>query len=674
MNQDLAFNLKASVSGQQAIDKFKQSLEGINSRVEGLNRGFKLLAEAFALKEAFEFGKGLIEVVDGLDRLSQKTGIGINALSGYQVAAEKAGLSTGDLDTGLKKFNKTLVEAQNGNYQSASAFKNLGITIEELKTKSPEQIINKLADNFTKLKDGPEKAANALKIFGKAGTDLIPFLNQGSEALSAFSLDLDKEAVEKFKEAKDAVIDLAAAFKKDLLQSFEALLPSLLDVVKAFKELPGLQDIGKAFFEGMGHYTKLLVADLVQMVTTLVDMIDKVGALGTSIKALGHGDLKGAEDAQVDVAIRSNERQRTLDKFHAKIGFTKGTEGGDLFGNDQVDQFAANFKAKDDAVQAAKDAAAKRAKTTPGTSGIGDTERDRVKEFIALKQLENDQLKESINDNDLNAVELQKVHAARKLDIELIKASKGLNPEQTAAIKKGTEAIKEQREALIELEYQHQRTFGYGAKKAFDDYVENASNAAKNAERLFSRMFQGMEDALVDFVKTGELNFKKFANIIIDEMIRISIRQAVLAPIIGGLGSIFFSSGGGAAANSAGESLSSAAVATAANGGIMTSRGMAHLKTYSRGGVANSPQMAIFGEGSTPEAYVPLPDGRRIPVNMKGGGGGGDVNVSVNVNMGTGETSTTGTNDQGKQIGKLIASAVTSELLKQKRPGGLIAK
>jgi hypothetical protein len=32
------------------------------------------------------------------------------------------------------------------------------------------------------------------------------------------------------------------------------------------------------------------------------------------------------------------------------------------------------------------------------------------------------------------------------------------------------------------------------------------------------------------------------------------------------------------------------------------------------------PQMAMFGEGSTPEAYVPLPDGRRIPVQMAGGG------------------------------------------------------
>ena len=55
-----------------------------------------------------------------------------------------------------------------------------------------------------------------------------------------------------------------------------------------------------------------------------------------------------------------------------------------------------------------------------------------------------------------------------------------------------------------------------------------------------------------------------------------------------------------------------------ANGGIMGPNGQIPLHTYSNGGVANSPQMAIFGEGRMNEAYVPLPDGKRIPVAMAG--------------------------------------------------------
>lgn len=67
-----------------------------------------------------------------------------------------------------------------------------------------------------------------------------------------------------------------------------------------------------------------------------------------------------------------------------------------------------------------------------------------------------------------------------------------------------------------------------------------------------------------------------------------------------------------------------------ANGGIMTKYGSAQLRKYANGGIANSPQVALYGEGSRPEAFVPLPDGRTIPVTMSGGFGGGS-NVQVNV-------------------------------------------
>ena len=52
------------------------------------------------------------------------------------------------------------------------------------------------------------------------------------------------------------------------------------------------------------------------------------------------------------------------------------------------------------------------------------------------------------------------------------------------------------------------------------------------------------------------------------------------------------------------------------NGGVMTSRGSLPKRAYSRGGIATSPQLALYGEGRLPEAYVPLPDGKTIPVTL----------------------------------------------------------
>ena len=100
-----------------------------------------------------------------------------------------------------------------------------------------------------------------------------------------------------------------------------------------------------------------------------------------------------------------------------------------------------------------------------------------------------------------------------------------------------------------------------------------------------------------------------------------------------GLAALF----GGGAAGGAGAAAGAADAAPfmaafAANGGIMTSRGMLPLKAYSSGGIARGPQLAVFGEGRMPEAYVPLPDGKRIPVALQGGGaasGRGGPNVYI---------------------------------------------
>lgn len=127
----------------------------------------------------------------------------------------------------------------------------------------------------------------------------------------------------------------------------------------------------------------------------------------------------------------------------------------------------------------------------------------------------------------------------------------------------------------------------------------------------------------------------------------------------GGFASVFSGQGG----------FASAFGTPFAMGGIMTSNGPLPLKRYAAGGVANSPQLAMFGEGSTPEAYVPLPDGRSIPVTMNGQGG--NVNVVVNVDA-TG-SQVQGNEGQAKALGGAISAAVQAEIIKQQRPGGLLA-
>jgi hypothetical protein len=112
-------------------------------------------------------------------------------------------------------------------------------------------------------------------------------------------------------------------------------------------------------------------------------------------------------------------------------------------------------------------------------------------------------------------------------------------------------AEKEQTQSTFEA----QRTFAGGWKDAFNSYVESATNAAQQAQSIFSSVTRGLEDLIVNFVTTGKLNFKDFANSIIAEFVRIQARK-VIAGVLGGSGtSDFFSmltgkaAGGPVAAN-----------------------------------------------------------------------------------------------------------------------------
>lgn len=114
-----------------------------------------------------------------------------------------------------------------------------------------------------------------------------------------------------------------------------------------------------------------------------------------------------------------------------------------------------------------------------------------------------------------------------------------------------------------------------------------------------------------------------------------------------------------------------------ANGGIMTEFGSVPLRAYANGGIASSPQMAMFGEGSMPEAYVPLPDGRSIPVTMQGGGGNNQVvNINIAVSKEGGETSSSSGDQAGawRKMADRIKSVVQEELVVQQRPGGALYK
>ena len=210
-----------------------------------------------------------------------------------------------------------------------------------------------------------------------------------------------------------------------------------------------------------------------------------------------------------------------------------------------------------------------------------------------------------------------------------------------------------------------------GIGQGIQDYFNSIKKGSEEVRAVVSKAFKGMEDAIVNFVMTGKLNFADFTRSILADMARIIVRQAIMKPILSAFG---FGDGG----------VVSGGTASAATGGEVTmsnfnamgnAYGRNGIQKFARGGVVHSPTIFPFKNGiglmgeAGSEAILPLKRTKQGKLGVESSGGGGTV---VNVSVNAGGTSAQGNTMKANQLGKMIGTAVEAELIKQKRPGGIL--
>lgn len=252
-----------------------------------------------------------------------------------------------------------------------------------------------------------------------------------------------------------------------------------------------------------------------------------------------------------------------------------------------------------------------------------------------------------------------------------------LKQRDAASRSKGDQAVSE---------YDKSQTAEYGFQRFFKEFQESGQSSADMVYQLMKKTTTGMSDMFAQFCITGKLNFRSFAASIAEEAAKMLANKAITSLLelgislfgtpTGELGSI------GVINNYAGTTTGVTAPPTlAAWGQVMTAYGPMPLDRFAGGGVGGiqrSPKAVIFGEGSRPEAYVPLPDGRTIPVTIQGnlGGGGGDTVVTQTINIesnGNSKVATDVTGERAAELGKMLDAAVRDVIVREKRPGGLLA-
>jgi TP901 family phage tail tape measure protein len=263
---------------------------------------------------------------------------------------------------------------------------------------------------------------------------------------------------------------------------------------------------------------------------------------------------------------------------------------------------------------------------------------------------------------------------------ELGRSAEGVRVKVLAAKKEASDLEKlqggdvEKTASAARALYQAQITPQAGMQQFWKEYQTQAENTATTVHDVMSQSFNSMQQGLLQFVTTGKLNMKSLAVSVIADAARMMAAKGIQQLLSMGLN--FAMSAWNASPTTPGGN-STYALPTQgvrfANGGVMTNEGTLPLKRYAGGGVANTPQLAMYGEGRTPEAYVPLPDGRSIPVTMSGGAGGSQVNVTVNISSdGSSKTESDTSGEKAAQLGKMMEQSVMAVINREKRAGGLL--
>ena len=696
----------------QAANDAVAHLESANGRLGALGTVLSRLGPAGLIAGASiaGIGYGLTQLIlpvaetgEELNKLAQKTGVSVEALSALKYAAELSDVTTEGLTKGLKHLSTALFDTKVKGDEGGAALKALGVAAMDStgQIRPTEAVLLDLADKFAAMPDGAEKAALAVKLFGKEGLNMIPMLNQGREGLTGMmeeakrlGLVMSEDAAQASEAFNDNLKRLHAVSEGLQRQIGAAVIPVLADLTERMflaktetgsfsnellaitqnrqQVLEFLEAVasGLAFIAEAAVLTKRVITqpfDSLQVVGKDLETWFKVDSLGT-MKAMGYDPklidaeilkLQAARDKFVEAAnqrlanINQNpgyvdqvqrffdEQRRTVrvmgqkfvldtaeqaaqvqkiyDEFLPKQprkkplaldlsgfqskGSTENRDEGDAFlrqlqgrvtKNTEGEAAELRAKALDLEAKGYKGVAAQAEKYITILDAIEKQKeankrfdeyekeeqksRQIVENFIGANRQRADELQLKRQMLDLSEADRVALQARADLEKSASAARKEANQLQEPELaRQAIEAINDALarqlpivEDLARANVDYQRSFEYGTKSALRTYIEDATNAAKQAERAVTGAFRAMEDALTSFVTTGKLDFKSMADSIITDLVRIQIQRMITLPLANWASGLFSGGGSDASALPAGATdLMSGPVMVAHSGGLV---------------------------------------------------------------------------------------------------------
>jgi phage-related protein len=206
------------------------------------------------------FASNSASAADEIDKMSAKIGISKQGYQEWSYVMGQNGADVNSLQMGMKTLITQMDKAADGTEESMEMFDALGVSIYDANgnLKDQETMMNEVMYALADMENGTEKAKLANDLFGKSGSELMPMLNQGSQAM---------------KDLTDRSHELGLIMSDDTVNAGVAL-GDIMDDVKQSVGMLGTK-LGTSLFPILQKVCELVIANL-PMIQGLFDKLAPV--------------------------------------------------------------------------------------------------------------------------------------------------------------------------------------------------------------------------------------------------------------------------------------------------------------------------------------------------------------------------------------------------------------
>jgi lambda family phage tail tape measure protein len=581
---------------------------------------------------------------DGIADVAKANDVTIDSIIKLNNALAQSGGNADDAGKLLASFTNFVDSAASGSDDAQKAFTKIGISLKDLGRLSTEDLFGKAIQSIAAIEDPLTRNAKAMDMFGKAakGVDFVALadgMNTGAGATAAQAQGL--------QDAAD-MYDRLAQSGRDFMTLLASELGPVL--IKTSDYLSTLTDKGTALQDVMHFLFVQGAYQIASFATEVTDLVSVFKAWKDVAEAIADINIYSTSEDRAKIgkiiAARyadraENEKKLAELKEQLENPFIKGVKDSEVGSWDETKPKAKRTVAP--GKQATADAAAALKKQLAlEQKGFNVREQERAdyiklnehfeqgNKLLVAKQALEDQtltrghdlflLNQNVNHLSEDDLQLQrdKLLIAQQYD-DAVKAIRDNDALTLDAQTKALEVQVQLQQRSLDLAQQRRDiavkaktgTFAEGFEKEMDKAFRNLPTQMEKGQMAFESVFSNMNAALDNFVKTGKLNFKGFAQSVIQDLIAIQIKAQAVSLLKMAFGAFGFGGGGG-------------------GGGI--TQAMFQMAEFADGGDPPVNQASMVGERG-PELFVPKTAGTIIPNHQLNLGGGGTTNNITNYNI-----------------------------------------